>query len=142
MPLFRRRETPAPEKPKQAGPSMPDAWVFTLRSVPRHYEPLKAAIESTGEARVYFGEALAYIRGQGVALFRVEASGLGFVDALYAAWRDLEIREAFQFDVNLYVFNTEFVANLKGLAPEEAKALIREHAPTYDPAADPRVATS
>jgi hypothetical protein len=96
MSFLRRRTTTDPEEPRRTRPTMPGAMLFTLRSVPRHYEPLKDAIESTGEARVYFGEALAYIRGKGIALFRVEATGTDWVDNLYQTWRDLETREAFR----------------------------------------------
>ena len=107
--------------------------LFTLRSVPRHYDAFKDAIESTGEATVYFGEALAYIRGKGIALFRIEATGTDFVDALYERWRELEWNEAFRFDVTLYIHNTEYVDSLRGYTPDEAKELIASHAPTYNP---------
>jgi hypothetical protein len=131
MPLFRRRQPAAPEKPPRLGPSMHGAHLFDLRSVPRHYEPLKNAIESTGEARVYFGEPLAYIRGKGVALFRVEARDLTFVEPLLDAWKGIERQEAFRFDIALYIHNDELVANLRGLSPDQIKSLIQERAPTF-----------
>jgi hypothetical protein len=131
MGLFSRKVTPAPERPKHAGPSKPGAWLITLRSVPRHYHGIKTAIESTGEAHVYFGEALAYIRGQGVSLFRVEATDLKWVDALYDWWRRIERQEAFTFDINLYFHNTQWVASLREHSPEEIKNMIRSGAPTF-----------
>lgn len=133
MGLFGRKQPPAKEPPKREGPSKPGAWLFTLRSVPRHYQGIKTAIESTGEAKVYFGEPLAYIKGQGVSLFRVEATGLNWVDALYDWWRNIEQREAFTFDINLYVQNTIWVASLSEQSPEQVRNLIREQAPTYQP---------
>ena len=76
--------------------------LFTLRSVPHHFDGIKAAIESTGEARVYFGEPLAYIRGQGVALFRVEATGFSFLKNLFDWWTEAERENATGFDIRLY----------------------------------------
>jgi hypothetical protein len=136
MGLFSRKATPAPERPTKAGPSKPDAWLITLRSVPRHYQGIKTAIESAGEAQVYFGEALAYIKGQGVSLFRVEATGLNWVDALYDWWRRIERQEAFTFDINLYFHNTQWVANLREHSPEDVKNMIRGSAPTFHPQPD------
>jgi hypothetical protein len=107
--------------------------LFTLRSVPRHYHALKDAIESTGEATVYFGEALAYIRGKGISLFRVEATGTDFVDNLFETWRDLEWNEAFRFDITFYIHNTEYVDSLRGYTPEQIKELISSKAPTFTP---------
>jgi hypothetical protein len=134
MSFLRRSRTSVPEEPHRTGPTQPGSMLFTLRSVPRHYEPLKQAIESAGDATVYFGEPLAYIRGKGIALFRVEATGLNWVDELYRTWRDLETREAFRFDINLYVNNTDWVDSLRGYSPEEAAELIRKHAPLFQPA--------
>jgi hypothetical protein len=106
--------------------------LITLRSVPRHYHALLEAIESTGEATVYFGEALAYIRGKGVALFRIEATGTDFVDKLYERWRELEWHEAFRFDITLYIHNTEYVDSLRGYTPEQAKVLIKKNSPLFN----------
>jgi hypothetical protein len=133
MSFLRRRRTSTPDEPKRVRPSTPGAMLFTLRSVPRHYHALKDAIESTGEATVYFGEPLAYIRGKGIALFRIEATGLDFMDALYERWHDLEWHEAFRFDITFYIHNTEYIDSLRGYTPEQAKELIREHAPTFNP---------
>jgi hypothetical protein len=136
MSFLRRSTTSTPDEPQRTGPATPGAMLFTLRSVPRHHDALKEAIESTGEATVYFSEALAYIRGKGVSLFRVEATGTDFVDALYKRWRELEWREAFTFDISLYVHNTEFVDSLRRHSPEQARELIRTHAPTFSPSSD------
>ncbi|TVR75447.1 MAG: hypothetical protein EA415_03865 [Sphaerobacteraceae bacterium] len=131
MSFLRRSTTATPDEPQRTGPSKPGAMLFTLRSVPRHYHALKAAIESTGEATVYFGEALAYIRGKGISLFRVEATGTDFVDNLFETWRELEWNEAFRFDVTFYIHNTEYVDSLRGYSPEQVKELISSKSPTF-----------
>lgn len=132
MSFLRRSRTSVRDEPKRTEPVWPGAMLLTLRSTPRHYDALKAAIESTGDARVYFGEALAYIRGKGISLFRIEATGTDWVDALYETWRELEWREAFRFDVTFYVNSTDFIDSLRGYSPHEAKELIRKHAPSSD----------
>ena len=137
MSFLRRNRTSAKEQPRRTYPEWPGAMLITLRSTPRHYDVLKEAIESTGDARVYFGEALAYIRGKGVALFRIEATGTDWVDALYKTWRDLERREAFRFNIDFFIYNTEWIDSLRGYAPEEAKQLITKHAPTFEPEKTP-----
>lgn len=106
--------------------------LFTLRSVPHHYTGILAAIESTGDARVYFSEALSYIEGRGISLFRVEATGYDWLPKLYEWWAQTERTEAFPFDINLYVHNKRWVTSLRGKKPDEIEALIREHAPTHD----------
>lgn len=131
MSFLRRSTTSVPDEPKRTEPTIPGAMLLTLRSVPRHFDALKVAIESTGDARVYFGEALAYIRGKGVALFRIEATGTDWVDALYETWRELEWREAFRFDITFYVNSTDYIDSLRGYSPKEAKALIRKRTPLH-----------
>ena len=107
---------------------MPNSWLFTLRSVPHHFAGIKAAIESTGDARVWFGEPLSYLEGRGVALFRVEAKGFTFLKNLYAFWAEAERLEAAGFDIRLYSHNKQFNSSLRGLTPEQAEKLIKEHA--------------
>ena len=106
---------------------MPGARLFTLRSVPHHFAGIKAAIESTGDAHVYFGEPLAYIHGQGVSLFRIEATGFSFLKNLYDWWTEAERENATGFDIKLYVNNKQEVGSLRGLMPEKAETLLREH---------------
>jgi hypothetical protein len=126
--LFKRSATSAPYRPKRTGPHSPGAYLFTLRSTPRHHDGLKAAIERGG-GNVFFSEPLAYLRGQGVAIFRVEASRLDFFDEVYRWWRETEVREAFTFDIALYFNNTDFVASLRDHTPDEIKRLIEQGAP-------------
>ena len=126
--LFKRSTTSAPYYPKRTGPSSPGAYVFTLRSVPRHHDGIKNTIESGG-GNVYFSEPLAYLRGKGIALFRVEASRLDFFDQLYRWWAETESRDAFTFDISLYFNNNEFVASLQDHTPAEIRRLIEQGAP-------------
>lgn len=127
--LFKRSATSAPYYPKRTGPESPGAYLFTLRSVPRHHDGIVDAILSGG-GNVYFSEPLAYLRGQGVALFRVEASRLDFLDNLYRWWAVTETREAFTFDISLYFNNIDFVASLRDHSPAEIRQLIEQGAPT------------
>lgn len=134
--LFKRSTTSAPYLPDRTGPSTPGAYIFTLRSVPQHHDGIYQAIVNGG-GNVYFSEPLAYLRGQGVALFRVEASQLGFFDDLYRWWAETEAREAFTFEIALYFNNVEFVASLKDHTPDEIRRLIEQGAPrTPDDPAD------
>jgi|ThiBio_1000_plan_1041568.scaffolds.fasta_scaffold16135_2 hypothetical protein len=125
---FWRKQKWSPVQPKRDTPEMASAWLFTLRSVPHHYDEIKAAIESTGDARVWFGEPLAYLEGRGVALFRVEATGFSFLPNLYDFWAAAERDEATGFDIRLYTQNKQFAGSLRGLTPQQAEALIKEHA--------------
>jgi hypothetical protein len=128
MHVFWRKQKWSPVQPKRDSPEMPSAWLFTLRSVPHHFAGIKAAIESTGDARVWFGEPLAYLEGRGVALFRVEAKGFTFLTNLYAFWAEAERLEATGFDIRLFANNKEFVGSLRGLTPALAETLIKQHA--------------
>lgn len=128
MALFKRSVTSAPYEPLRVGPEKPGAWLFTLRSTPRHHDPIKVAIESTGSARVYFSEPLAYLRGQGVAIFRVEATGFDWLPNLYQFWRETEAVEAFAFDIALYVNNVDYVTSLRDLTVDGARRAIEETA--------------
>ena len=129
MALFKKKKVAPPYEPTKLRPLWPGAWQFTLRSTPRHHDGLLTQIESTGGAHVYFSEPLAYLRGQGVSLFRVEARDLSFLDTLYSWWAATERAEAAGFNVELYVNNTDFIADLKGHAPSEIRRLIEQNAP-------------
>lgn len=108
---------------------MPGAYLFTLRSVPRHHDPIRDVINASGSARVWFSEPLAYLRGQGVSIFRVEARDTKFLDALYDWWRKTENDEAFSFDINLFVNDREFVASMREHTPAEVAKIIESQAP-------------
>lgn len=133
--LFRRTKAPK-YQPRRLHPQWPGAYLFTLRSVPRHHDGIRAVIDGNPGARCWFSEPLAYLKGQGVSLFRVEARDLTFLPALYAWWRETEEREAFTFDIALYFNNTDFIASLKAHTPDEVRRIIEEGAPRVpaDPA--------
>lgn len=104
---------------------------FTMKGSPRHYDDVKAIIEQSGDARVYFGEALAYERGAGVALWRIEAKGFSWLAPLYAFWAEMERIEPVQFTFFLYIPpDLAYAAmDLRGHTPAEVQAFIQERAP-------------
>lgn len=102
---------------------------FTLRSVPRHHDPIRAIIDASPNARVFFSEPLAYLRGQGVSIFRVEATALDFLDELYRWWIETERREAFAFDINLFFNDREWIASLREHSADEIRKVIEDGAP-------------
>lgn len=124
------RRTPAPPiEPKLNRPEQVGAYLFTLRSTPRHHDPIFKIIDDSPGARVYFSEPLAYLRGQGVALFRVEATEIDFLEDLYRWWAETEREEAFSFDINLFFNDRDWVASLREHSPDEIRALIENQAP-------------
>lgn len=127
------RRTPAPPiEPKFSRPEWVGAWRYTLRSVPRHHDEIKEIIQGRGGSRVYFSEPLAYLRGQGIALFRVESREVDYLDDLYTWWAQKERDEAFTFDINLFFNDRQWVASLREHTPDQIKNLIEENAPRTD----------
>ena len=125
------RRTPAPPiEPKHTRPETVGAMRFTLRSVPRHHDPIREIIDGSDGATVFFSEPLAYLRGQGVSLFRVEATNLDFLDGLYSWWAETERQEAFAFDINLFFNDREWVASLREHQPADIRKMIEDGAPT------------
>jgi hypothetical protein len=115
-----------------SGPTLlPGGWRFSLKGSPRHYDDVFQVIEAGGEAKVYFGEALAYERGAGVALWRVSATGFSWLPKLYEWWAEQERLEPIQFTFHLYLpDNPKYAAlDLREHNPEDVEAFIREHAP-------------
>lgn len=106
-------------------------WRFTLKGSPRHYDDVKQIIEADEWARVYFGEALAYERGAGVALWRVEARTFEWLPKLYKWWAEMERIEPMNFTFNLYIPpNLKYAAlDLRDHTPEEVEAFITANAP-------------
>jgi hypothetical protein len=104
---------------------------FSLKGSPRHYDDVKAIIERDGRAEVYFGEALAYERGAGVALWRVRAAEFGWLTALYDWWAEMERVEPIQFTFYLYLpDNLKYPAlDLRAHSPQEVAAFIEANAP-------------
>jgi hypothetical protein len=114
-----------------ASPLYPDGWRFTLKGSPRHYDDVVQIIEGSGCAKVYFGEALAYERGAGIALWRVSATCFDWLPTLYAWWAEQERLEPVQFTIHLYLpSDLKYPAlNLREHPPADVEAFIKEHAP-------------
>lgn len=125
---FRRKAAP-PLVTRRVGPSTPGAYLFALRSVPRHHDPIRDVIAGSPGARVWFSEPLAYLRGQAVSIFRVEATDLNFLEPLYEWWQQKEIDEAFSFDINLFFNDREWIASLREHTPAEIREMITSGAP-------------
>lgn len=104
---------------------------FSLKGSPRHYDDVRAIIDGSGQAKVWFGEALAYERGAGIALYRIRAREFDWLDALYDWWANAERVEPIQFTFHLYLpDNPRYpVLNLRDLPPAEVAAFIRDNAP-------------
>lgn len=106
-------------------------YQFTLKGSPRHFDDVKRIIEENGDAQVYFGEALAYERGAGIALWRVRAQEFGWLQDLYDWWVEMERTEPIAFTMHLYLpDNLKYpVLDLRAHTPAEVERFIRENAP-------------
>lgn len=125
---FRRKSAP-PIEPKRTRPQHVGWYMFTLRSTPRHHDEIKEILDAPEGSHVYFSEPLAYLRGQGIALFRLEAQDLSFLEELYAWWARKEREEAFTFDINLFFNDRDWIASLREHTPAEIRRIIEEHCP-------------
>lgn len=112
-------------------PPAPIGYRFTLKGSPRHYDNVKALIENGGQAKVYFGEALAYERGAGIALWRIRATDFSWLTPLYDWWAEMEKVEPIQFTFYLYLpDNTRYpVMDLREHSPSDVAAFIAANAP-------------
>ena len=108
-----------------------EGWRFSLKGSPRHYDDVHRIIEANGTATVYFGEALTYERGAGVALWRVRARDFDWLPELYRWWAEQERIEPIAFTFHLYIPPDQKYPTLDLLdyPPEAVAAYIREHAP-------------
>ncbi len=108
-----------------------EGWRFSLKGSPRHYDDVRRIIEANGTATVYFGEALTYERGAGVALWRVVADGFDWLPALYAWWAEQERIEPVRFTFHLYLPSDlkHPALDLREHTPDEVAAFIKQHAP-------------
>ncbi|MBX3071060.1 MAG: hypothetical protein KF883_11215 [Thermomicrobiales bacterium] len=122
------------EWPKQEERVIADGWRFSLKGSPRHYDDVKAIIESDPGAVVYFGEALTYERGAGVALWRVSARSFDWLTKLYSWWAEAERVEPVQFTFHLYMpSNLKYPAlDLRESTPDAVERYIRQYAPTSE----------
>jgi hypothetical protein len=111
---------------------IPDGWRFTLKGSPRHYDDVRNLIESDPGATVYFGEALTYERGAGVALWRIDATSFDWLPRLYDWWAEEERTEPILFTFQLYLpSDLKYpVLNLREHNPDAVERYIRQFAPT------------
>lgn len=112
-------------------PEFFDGYQFTLKGSPRHYDDVRRIIEANGSAQVYFGEALAYERGAGIALWRIRARNFDWLEDLYNWWAEMERAEPVEFTFHLYLpDNLKYPAmNVRGFTVAEVEAFIKENAP-------------
>lgn len=105
-------------------------WRFSLKGSPRHYDDVKNILEQNG-GDVYFGEALTYERGAGVALWRVQCETFGWLPRLYDWWAEIERVEPISVGFNLYLPNDLKypVLDLREHTPDEVEAFIKTNAP-------------
>lgn len=106
-------------------------WRFTLKGSPRHFDDVRQIIQADGKSQVYFGEALAYERGAGVALWRVEATDFSWLPKLYNWWAEQERIEPIQFSIFLYIPpELKYPAlNLRDYSAAQVEAFIKANAP-------------
>lgn len=113
----------------------PDGWRFTLKGSPRHYDDVLAIIQADGQSNVYFGEALTYERGAGVALWRISARSLDWLPKLYEFWAESERVEPVQVTFHLYLpSDLKYPAlDLRQHAASDVAAFIMANAPKGGP---------
>lgn len=106
-------------------------YKFVLKGSPRHYDDVAKIIESEGGASVYFGEALMYERGAGVAEWRVYANSFNWLPKLYDWWAEAERIEPITFTFHLYLPSDHKypVLDLREHTPEEVAGFIASNAP-------------
>lgn len=141
MPLLKKKHHGQPAwffKAKPTVKQVPGGWRFALKGSPRHYDDVVKIIEADPGARVYFGEALTYERGAGVALWRIEATSFDWLTRLYTWWAEMERVEPIQFTFHLYLPNQPKYAelDLREHTAEEVTTRIKEMAPRSEEAAN------
>lgn len=107
---------------------------FTLKGSPRHYDDVEAIIQDGGHAAVYFGEALMYERGAGVAEWRIIANSFDWLPTLYDWWAEAERVEPIRFTFHLYhPDNLHYpVLDLREHTPKDVADYIRANTPRVE----------
>ncbi|MEJ7839100.1 MAG: hypothetical protein WKF81_09800 [Thermomicrobiales bacterium] len=110
-----------------------EGYQFTLKGSPRHYDDVKKIIEAEGDGNVYFGEALAYERGAGIALWRIRTKSFGWLTNLYEWWVEMERIEPIQFTFHLYLpDDLKYpVLDLRAHSANDVRTFIEQNAPWY-----------
>lgn len=129
--IWNRKKSHFPKDMAVTPKTAVDGHQFTLKGSPRHYDDVKAIIEGGGEAQVYFGEPLAYERGAGIALWRIRATGFGWLPKLYDWWTEMERTEPIAFTFHLYLpSDTKYpVMDLREYTPLQVAEFIAANAP-------------
>ena len=130
-PIFGKKKQQSTVEAVPSPAVLPSGWRFALKGSPRHYDDVVRIIESTPNAKVYFGEALAYERGAGVALWRISATDLSWLPKLYDWWAEQERLEPIEFTFHLYLpDNPKYPAlDLREHTPDEVAEFIKNNAP-------------
>lgn len=132
--LGRRKRVPANDAARAWNPiAAPrgEGWRFTLKGSPRHYYDVVRVIEEGGGAKVWFGEPLAYERGAGIALWRVQADTFDWLPRLYRWWAEMERIEPVGFTFHLYLpDDPKYPAlDLREHTADDVAAFIKQRAP-------------
>jgi hypothetical protein len=129
--LFKRSRRGASEqvRPPDAN-TLGSGYRFSLKGSPRHYDDVFRIIQDGG-GTVYFGEALTYERGAGVALWRVRSRELSWLQDLYDWWAEAERVEPINATFHLYLPGSDGypTLDLRDHTPEEVATFIRANAP-------------
>lgn len=130
MPLIRKFGPKWKEMKVEPRPQF-DGYRFTLKGSPRHYDDVRRIIQDGGEAKVYFGEALAYERGAAIALWRVRAKSFDWLPKLYDWWAEAERIEPIVVSIHLYLPDElKYPAlDLRDHTAQDVAEFIRENAP-------------
>lgn len=133
MPLSRKFGSKYKEMMVKPRPHF-EGYRFTLKGSPRHYDDVKRIIEEVGGAKVYFGEALAYERGAGIALWRVRARNFDWLPKLYDWWVEAERIEPINFTIHLYFPDNDKypVMDLRAHTAKDVGEFIAKNAPWED----------
>lgn len=129
-PIFGGKQRHSTETTATADDGGP-GWRFSLKGSPRHYDDVVEIVERHGDATVYFGEALTYERGAGVALWRIKAAGFAWLPDLYAWWAEQERLEPIRFTFHLYFppNHKDAALDLREHDAAAVEAFIRQRAP-------------
>jgi hypothetical protein len=116
---------------KKPVPKQVDGYRFSLKGSPRHYDDVLRIVEADPRATVYFGEALTYERGAGVALWRINAESFDWLPKLYNWWAEAERIEPIIFTFHLSLpSNPKYPAfDLRSTTPGEVERYIKAYAP-------------
>lgn len=129
--LWKRNTKPTKESMRVLPQPRISGYKFMLKGSPRHYDDVAAIIDEDSGARVYFGEALMYERGAGVAEWRIYAHTFNWLPKLYDWWVEAERIEPINFTFHLYLPDDHKypVLDLREHTPDEVAEFIAANAP-------------